>query len=486
MLLTGLIAWLFWCQRRLWVLGNKLDGPPGYPLFGNIIPFLLKPKQAVQMGMNLWSSFYPRMRIWFGPFLIVVTSNPSDVKIVLTHSKILKRSKYAPRFAKWLLGEGVIVNLGDKKWNRNRKVILSSFHSKMMGHFQKVVAENMNWFISNMNSRANGKNFDIHHDLARLNLRNILTTILGIKEVSISCENIVIESLVLLQDSIVYRACRPWLLSDTLFQMTKYHRRQQELKSNFDSYIHHIIDKKIKEINTNKAKGKNYEVKSFLDEMIINNKIIGDDLIDETKNLIVSTIDTSLNTLGYAFCCIGILEEIQEKIFQEQFDIFGEDLTRQLTMDDLNQMTYLEMVLKETLRLFPPIPCIPREIECDIVLEDGKILPKGTKALINIYSLHRNSEFYPNPERFNPDNFLPDNIVARNAYAWIPFSGGARKCIGQRYAYMTMKSTISTLIRHFKIGSNLKYRNLREAMGLISIKEGHGFYINLISRNSHG
>ena len=131
-------------------------------------------------------------------------------------------------------------------------------------------------------------------------------------------------------------------------------------------------------------------------------------------------------------------------------DIF-DGSTRKPTYNDVQEMKYLERVLKEVQRVYPSIPIIGRNIKKDLELQGNYIVPKGTQLCINIYSLHHNPNIWPNPEKFNPDNFLPEAIQSRSPYAFIPFSAGPRNCIGQKYAMLVMKVTLSTLLRQFKI-----------------------------------
>ncbi len=116
--------------------------------------------------------------------------------------------------------------------------------------------------------------------------------------------------------------------------------------------------------------------------------------------------------------------ECQQKLQEELDLIFSDDSCRDVTVADISEMKYLECCVKETLRLYPSVPFIMRQIESDIELGKGKIIPKGATAFISIYYTHRHPDYYDDPNAFKPERFSLENTVKRHPYSYIPFSAG--------------------------------------------------------------
>ena len=133
-------------------------------------------------------------------------------------------------------------------------------------------------------------------------------------------------------------------------------------------------------------------------------------------------------------------------------EIFESDTERDITLDDLKRMKYLEQCLKESLRLYPPVPYIGRINNEEFQIDDYTV-PKHTTCFVVFYSLHRDPEVFPRPEVFDPDRFSSELTTERNAYAYLPFSAGARNCIGQKFALLEAKALLASVLRQFVLQS---------------------------------
>lgn len=141
--------------------------------------------------------------------------------------------------------------------------------------------------------------------------------------------------------------------------------------------------------------------------------------------------DTTAAGSSFFLSLMGIHQHIQDRVIEELDEIFqGSD--RNCTFQDTLEMKYLERCLMETLRMYPPVPLIARELQEDLKLASNNyVIPKGATITVTTIKLHRNPLVYKNPNVFDPDNFLPERQANRHYYAFIPFSAGPRSCVGK-------------------------------------------------------
>ncbi|GMS85418.1 hypothetical protein PENTCL1PPCAC_7593, partial [Pristionchus entomophagus] len=153
----------------------------------------------------------------------------------------------------------------------------------------------------------------------------------------------------------------------------------------------------------------------------------------EINAIILGGHDTTSTTLTWIFWSLACLPEFQQKCFEEIDAIFGGDRERNCTPEDIKSMEYTDRFIKETLRMFAPVPLVERELQSDFKMGDA-ILPRGSEIFINAFVIHHNEEVYPDSWRFDPDRFLPDAVAARHPFDYIPFAAGIRNCLGQKFA----------------------------------------------------
>ncbi|KAJ8954176.1 hypothetical protein NQ318_005771 [Aromia moschata] len=214
-----------------------------------------------------------------------------------------------------------------------------------------------------------------------------------------------------------------------------------------------------------------FRKKAFLDYLIEitsegSSKFTDQELTDEVTTFIIAGSDTTATTNSFVFITLGLHQDMQQKIHEEVMEVVGP--SRQVEPADLPHLKYMEMFIKETLRIFPVATLILRDIDVDVDLGDY-VIPAGTTAMFGMPWIHTDERHWPDPYKFDPDRFLPEEVSKRDRLAYIPFSYGPRNCIvtniefktiRMKYAMMAMKTLLSTIISKYRISTS--YKNVKD------------------------
>ncbi len=173
-----------------------------------------------------------------------------------------------------------------------------------------------------------------------------------------------------------------------------------------------------------------------------------DQIIDHMNFLMMAAHDTITSSVTSMIWMLAKHPEWQEKVRAECLSIApaGADIS----FADLDRFELTEYVFKESLRMIPPVPSIPRRALRDFEFM-GYRIPAGTAVSISTAYVHMMPEYWESPETFDPMRFTPENSKGRHKYAWAPFGGGAHMCIGLHFAYMQMKLFMHHLLTQVRV-----------------------------------
>lgn len=259
-----------------------------------------------------------------------------------------------------------------------------------------------------------------------------------------------------MSDLVVHRIRRPWLYADIVYIFSPSHWQQLKVIKALHAFSKAIIQKRKSRIDEHLAlngsdnffqKKKMVMLDMLLFAMHSGESLDFDDIREEVDTFIFEGHDTTSISLGFTLMLLAshpevqvgrvflVLERLklqyfsQEKVYQEICEVLG-DSTRLPNYDDLQRLTYLEMCIKESLRLYPSVPMIARKASLDFETPSGYTIPKNAQLLVHIYDLHHSPDIYPNPEKFDPERFSPEEASKRHPFSFLAFSGGPRNCIG--------------------------------------------------------
>ncbi|XP_038676066.1 cytochrome P450 3A21-like [Scyliorhinus canicula] len=216
-------------------------------------------------------------------------------------------------------------------------------------------------------------------------------------------------------------------------------KRQTGVHTDRVDFLQLMVDSQMIETSPQKQN----DVSKSTDKALTDSEILA-----QALTFIAAGYDTSSSTLSFAAYHLAMHPDVQKKLQQEIDEAFPNKAPP--TYDGVMQLEYMEMVISETLRLFPAAPRIDRVCKKDVQL-NGITVPKGTVVMVPAYVLHRDPEYWPEPEEFRPERFSKENRESRDPCIFLPFGMGPRNCIGMRFAQLSIKMALASLLQHLTL-----------------------------------
>lgn len=465
-LIQGILtALLLYVSYRYWIFFQVrkklswLPASPRLPFLGSALEFGKDTTEFVEnmirLSNNPAKSFYFEMGLdQYG----ILTKSHDLMEFLLGSNKlaILSKSTDYQIFEPWL-GTGLLTSPGTK-WKKRRRIITPAFHFSILEQFVEVFEANGKILIQKLRESAVDKDsVNIYTYATNCTLDIISESAMGVSVKSQEGNNG--DYVTSVQDMcriILTRAFSPITRNDYIFKLTPRYKDYQRHLKVLHNFTNNVIQNRINELNkqtlqvTPDEDGKKRKL-AFLD-LLLNATIDGkplskEDIREEVDTFMFEGHDTTSFAISMTLYLLANHPEIQTLARNEQKELFGTDKDRQVTLQDLNDMKYLDLVIKESLRLYPSVPGIGRQVTEDIDYH-GNVIPKGAIVNLLIYGINRDPDYHENPDEFIPDRHLSSN---GKFYSNIPFSAGPRNCIGQKFATLEMKSTISKVIRNFEL-----------------------------------
>ncbi|KAI5701521.1 hypothetical protein M8J76_000963 [Diaphorina citri] len=449
----------YWYRRRIVFIRtiDKIHGPPSWPLLGTVLYDLVPRDKLFKHAMARTQTFKPVYRSWTGP--------------------------------------SAIVHLTRQKWFSHRKMITPTFHFQILETFMDTFVQKSDILTDKLSQQlACKEGFDIFPFITKCALDIICETAMGSEiNAQASSESDYVRAVYDISTLVLERMMRPWLWPSLIFGLTRDGKRHEENLKILQGFTRQVIEERkaaraaggVREGNDlDENFGKKKRV-AFLDLLLEASESSETPLTDEELREEVDTFmfeghDTTAAGLAWTLFLLGSYPEHQDKVYAELEEIFADDPGRKINSRDCAQMKYLERVIKESLRLFPSVPFIGRVLTEEVQVGEY-LLPVGCMLNIEIVSLHRCADQYPNPEVFQPDNFLPENVQKRHNYSYIPFSAGPRNCIGE-FALLEEKCVLASILRKFKVISLEKLDDVTIMIDLI-LRPASGVKVKLEPRH---
>uniref|UniRef100_A0A182JEC3 Uncharacterized protein n=1 Tax=Anopheles atroparvus TaxID=41427 RepID=A0A182JEC3_ANOAO len=466
-------------RKRLYELAARIPGPFDYPLIGSILIALGKdPLELVTHLMELMHHLPSPMRAWLGPFLLVVIDEPAMVQDILSSPDCVQKPFLYDFFR---LSKGLFGAPADT-WRRHRKLLNTSFSPAVLKRFVPILNEKADKFTHELDGLVSAECFDVHKLLARYTLVTIASTTMGI-DLSGEKREMLEEyssNAIDLFTACFERICKPWLHPESIFKLTSTFRVEQHRMAIFKKMSKKIIgmrqhvvgqgDGLERQDSETEDKQEFPTAKIFIERLEEISRdpsldIDADGFQQHIDTLLFGGNDTSAQTLANTLLTLGMYPELQEKVYREIVEICPGP--GPIGYADLSRFSYMEMFIKETLRLLPITGLIARAPTKE-VRAGNIIIPSGAYVMMPLLKMHRDKKLWgPDAEEFNPDNFLPERCAERHPYAFIPFSQGPRNCIGMKYGWLSMKILLCHVVRRYRIGTDIKLSDIKLSLSLV-------------------
>jgi cytochrome P450 len=341
-------------------------------------------------------------------------------------------------------GNSVIITEGDE-WLRQRRMVQPAFHPRRFERYATcMVARTRNRLDRWLKTieTAGGIETEIGKEMTDLTLEIIAKTMFD-AEIRAEASDLG-RAVAILSELAVKEMQVPWSLPDWLPLPEK--RRKRWAMRRLDETVRRFIRER-------RASGLDKgDLLSMLllavDEEGDGGRFTDDQARDQSMTLLIAGHDTTAAGLTWLFYCLARQPEIAALVHRELDSVLG---GREPSADDLPRLGYTERLVKETLRLYPPaIAVFMRQALAEVEIAGYK-LPRDSLVQLFPYICQHDPRWFPEPERFDPDRFLPERQRTLPPFAYFPFGGGPRVCIGNTFAMMEMTLVAATLLQHLKV-----------------------------------
>uniref|UniRef100_A0A803SQE7 Cytochrome P450 family 4 subfamily F member 22 n=1 Tax=Anolis carolinensis TaxID=28377 RepID=A0A803SQE7_ANOCA len=361
----------------------------------------------------------------------------------------------------FLPGDGLLLS-GGKKWARHRRMLTPAFHFDILKPYMKIFNQSTDIMHAKWRrlTAAGPTSIDMFEHISLMTLDSLQKCVFSYNS---NCQEKPSEYIasILLLSSLVAR--RPYSLHnyiDWIYYLTSDGRRFRHACDIVHRFTADVIQKRRMTLSNLGQdawlKPKQGKTKDFIDVLLIAKDEEGCHLSDEDIAAEVDTFmfeghDTTASGLSWVLYNLAQHPHYQDQCREEIQELLHDRDIEEIEWEDLSQMPFTTMCIKESLRLHPAVTEISRHCTEDVKMPNGQVIPKGVVCLISIYGTHHNPAVWPEPEVYNPHRFDPAASKQQSPLAFVPFSAGPRNCIGQTFAMAELKVTLALTLLRFVV-----------------------------------
>jgi cytochrome P450 len=422
--------------------------PPGLSL--NLLFYLrrrfFKPSNPILLFEHLAATYGRIAHYKLGWQHIVFINHPDFIREILAHHPQEMIKERTQRRMKILLGEGLITSEGAFHM-RQRRIAAPAFHRQRIAAYADVMTQRAALRREGWHA---GQTIDIGAEMMQLALEVVARTLFNTDVTSdVLAINHEVNVIMDLYNYLISLPLAEAYLYAPLPGLTRFRRARARL----NAVVHHIIAD-----HRGRAQAGNTADSGDLLSMLMASRdeesgatdrsgMTDEQLRDEIITIFLAGYETVANALTWTWLLLAQNPEAEARFHTELNRVLG---GRTATMDDLPQLRYTEMVFAESMRIYPPAWAMGRQSTAPIALGPYRF-PAGTYFFFSQYVMQRDPEYFPDPLRFDPERFTPEAKAARPRFAYFPFGGGGRQCIGESFAWMEGVLLLATIAQKWRL-----------------------------------
>lgn len=450
-------------------------GPKGHLLWGTVREF----RRDILGTLKSWSETYGdaiRFR-FFLHYHGYIFSHPDHNKRIFEENNrnYVKLPNPQNSLLVPLVGYGLLTNDGES-WLRQRRLVQPAFHRRRIAEFSKLMTqatEQMmeSWYVV----AREGAAFEVNEEMVRLTLEIVGKSLFSV-DLTREAETVG-NAFTAVNRQFREFSSHPfgvWLMNATWLPRT---RRFMSNVAVLDRVVNDIIDER-RRLRRNGAGQTNDLLDLLMDARDEETGKGMDDrqLRDEVMTLMLAGHETTSNALTWTLYLLSEHPAVREELEQEVDRVLA---GRTPTFADIPQLAHTTMVLEESMRLYPPAYAVARTAADEDVVGGYKV-EKGAVITLSPYVTHRHPEFWEAPDRFDPQRFSAERKAQRPRYAYIPFGGGPRMCIGSNFAMTEATLILAMIVQRFRLDHVPEHPV--ELEPLITLRPRHGMVMRLRER----
>jgi cytochrome P450 len=390
---------------------------------------------------------------------VYLINKPDYIEKVLVYDHDNFKKGRRLQIAKALLGEGLVTSEGDLH-TRQRRIIQPIFHPKQIATYGKVMTD----YTSTLNKKwKDGATVDILKEMMHLTLSIICKSVLNY---DVESETEEVDRALTISRNYSKRLQNPLGQVLNKIPVLPNVKGARQARQKLDTLVYSLIKERRKGLESN---DKNYD--DLLTRLIQaqdstqsgpTNKMTGSStntgmptlgmsdkqVRDEVMTIFIAGHETTANALTWTFYLISQNREIEKKLVEELVSIFDKDSAP--SVEDIPKLKFTEKVLRESMRLYPPVWSLGRFVANDYTL-DKYTVPAGSTIMMSQYLMHRDPRYFNEPNRFDPERWSLEAKSSLPRFSYFPFGGGIRACIGESFAWMEGILLIATISRQWKM-----------------------------------